>query len=89
MKSSTIRLTIENVSGVPVQFLKVICTDSTVEQAGQVLDEGDLSVFETYEVEYELIQRPVFKWDPSTEPKSIAPGKTAVLTITCTGKMNW
>ncbi|GJJ12127.1 hypothetical protein Clacol_006368 [Clathrus columnatus] len=87
-ESSTIRLTIENVSTVPVQFLKVVCSDSTMIQARQALDDGELSVFETYETEYELLRRPVLKWDMSTEPKSIAPGKTTVLTITCTGKLN-
>lgn len=60
-----------------------------MEQARQVLDEGELSVFETYETEYELIRRPVFTWDSSIEPKFIAPGKTTVLTVTCTGKMHW
>lgn len=86
---STIRLTVENVSMIPIEFLKVTCVDSTMAPAQQALADGDMPVFETYETEYELLRRPVFRWDRETEPKAVSPGRKAVLTIVCSGKVGW
>lgn len=79
----------ENVSAIPIEFFKVTCTDSTMAPAQQALADGELSVFETYETEYELLHRPVFQWNPEKEPVSIAPGRRAVFTIVCSGKVGW
>jgi hypothetical protein len=57
--------------------------------AQQALADGELSVFETYETEYELLHRPVFQWYMDNEPSSIAPGRKVVLTIICSGKVGW
>jgi len=57
--------------------------------AQQALADGELSVFETYETEYELLHRPVFRWNPEKEPSSVAPGRKTVLTIVCSGKVGW
>jgi trafficking protein particle complex subunit 9 len=86
---STIRITVENVSSMPIEFIRVTCTDSTMAPAQQALTDGQLSVFETYETEYELLHRPVFQWNMDSEPSSIAPGRRAVLTIICSGKVGW
>ncbi|KAF8522281.1 TRAPP II complex [Hysterangium stoloniferum] len=86
-ETSFVRLTVENVSTIPIEFIKVTCIDSTMAPAQQALAEGELSVFETYETEYELLRRPVFRWDQETQPKSIGPGKKAIITIICSGKI--
>jgi trafficking protein particle complex subunit 9 len=86
---STIRITVENVSTIPIEFIKVTCVDSTMAPAQQALAEGEMPVFETYETEYELLRRPVFRWDPEVEPKTVGPGEKAMLTIIGSGKVGW
>ncbi|KAF8212193.1 TRAPP II complex [Mycena galopus ATCC 62051] len=60
---STIRITLENVSPLPIDFLRLVFDDSTIAPAQQALATGDLSVFDTYETEYDLLHRPVFSWN--------------------------
>lgn len=55
----------------------------------QALNEGNLSIAETYETEYDLLRRPVFQWKAKDEPKEIKPGQKAVLTVHCLGKVGW
>ena len=57
--------------------------------AQQALAEGEMAIFETYETEYELLRRPVFRWDSEVEPKAVDPGRKTVLTIICSGKVGW
>ncbi|KAF8077925.1 TRAPP II complex [Lyophyllum atratum] len=83
---STIRITLENVSPLPIDFLRLVFDDSTIAPAQQALAEGELSVFDTYETEYSLIQRPVFSWNKE-EAKIIQPGQKLSLTVTCIGKV--
>ncbi|KAI0362223.1 hypothetical protein OH77DRAFT_1416447 [Trametes cingulata] len=84
---STIRITLENVSSLPVDLIRLTFDDSTIAPAQQALAEGDLSVFDTYETEYDLVHRPVFTWDSEHEPHSIAPGHKRVITVNCFGKV--
>lgn len=85
---SSIRLTIENISAHPVDFLRLVFDDSTQGPAQQALAEGELSVFDTYETEYSLINAPVFSWKPE-EAKVIAPNQNLTLTVDCFGKVGW
>ncbi|KAI0031712.1 TRAPP II complex [Vararia minispora EC-137] len=85
---STIRLTLENVSPLPVDFLRLTFDDSTVGPAQAALAEGELSVFETYETEYALLKRPVFSWDAARhEGRVIRPGQKEVVEVVCAGKV--
>lgn len=86
---STIRLTLENVSTLPVDFLRLSFDDSTMAPAQQALADGELSVFDTYETEYDLINRPTFSWQSSKELQEVAPGQKVVLTVVCFGKVGW
>lgn len=83
-----IRITVENVSSITVDFLRFGFEDSTMEPAQKILAEGNLSVFDTYETEYNLINKPVFSWD-QREAKPIAPNQNLTLTLTCFGKVGW
>ncbi|TFK42560.1 transport protein particle complex subunit [Crucibulum laeve] len=85
-ETSTIRITLENVSNLPIDFVRLAFEDSTILPAQQLLSEGTLSVFETYETEYDLIHRPVFTWDKE-EARPISPGQSLTLTLTCFGKV--
>lgn len=85
---STIRLTLENVSPITVDFLHFAFEDSTIEPAQKALADGNLSVSDTYETEYNLIHRPVFSWDQD-EAKTIAPNHNLTLTLECYGKVGW
>ncbi|KAF8312015.1 hypothetical protein DL93DRAFT_2115414, partial [Clavulina sp. PMI_390] len=83
---SEIRLTIENISTVPVDFYKLTFDDSTIAPAQQLLSEGELSIAEAYETEYGLVHRPFFTWNAPNPLPPIAPGKRAVVPIRCHGK---
>ncbi|KAJ3791523.1 TRAPP II complex [Lentinula aff. detonsa] len=83
---SSIRITFENISPLPIDFVRLAFDDSTITPAQQALAEGELSVFETYETEYALIHRPVFSWIKN-DSVAIAPGRKVTLTINCFGKV--
>ena len=86
---STIRITLENVSELPVDLIHLTFDDSTIAPAQQALTEGEMSVFDTYETEYDLVHRPVFTWDGEHEPQQVAPGHKRVVTVNCFGKVGW
>lgn len=85
---SVIRLTLENVSPITVDFLHFGFEDSTMEPSQKSLADGNLSVFDTYETEHSLINNPVFSWD-QREAKTIAPNQNLTLTLSCFGKVGW
>ena len=86
---STIRITLENVSSLPVDLIHLTFDDSTIAPAQQALADGDLSVFDTYETEFDLIHRPVFTWDSQRHSHNISSGEKAVITVNCYGKVGW
>ncbi|ETW85889.1 hypothetical protein HETIRDRAFT_42700 [Heterobasidion irregulare TC 32-1] len=86
-ETSTIRLTLENVSSLPIDFLRLTFDDSTIPPAQQALVDGELSVFDTYETEYELISRPVFSWSSDLQQTKIPPHRKVTIVITCLGKV--
>ena len=88
-RRSTIRITLENVSSLPVDLIHLTFDDSTIAPAQQALADGDLSVFDTYETEYDLIHRPVFTWDSHRSDYEIQPEDKAVVTVNCYGKAGW
>ncbi|THU80824.1 hypothetical protein K435DRAFT_972612 [Dendrothele bispora CBS 962.96] len=83
---SSIKVTFENISALPIDFLRLVFDDSTIAPAQRALAEGDLSVFETYETEYDLIHRPVFSWEQN-DSITVAPGKKVTVMIKCFGKV--
>ncbi|TBU35870.1 TRAPP II complex [Dichomitus squalens] len=84
---STIRITLENVSSLPVDLIHLTFDDSTIAPAQQALADGGMSVFDTYETEYDLVHRPVFTWDSEREAQEIGPGQKRVITVNCFGKV--
>ncbi|TDL27497.1 hypothetical protein BD410DRAFT_762504 [Rickenella mellea] len=86
-ETSTIRLTLENVSSIPVDFLKLTFHDSTKAHFEEALADGGLSVFDSYEAGYNLIHRPAFWWwEGGSKQSHVQPGKEAVISICCRGK---
>ncbi|KAF8136381.1 transport protein Trs120 or TRAPPC9 TRAPP II complex subunit-domain-containing protein [Boletus edulis] len=85
-EKSTIRLTLENVSALPIDFLTLSFEDSTIAPAQEALAEGQLDVFETYETEYDLIHQRAFSWNRDKEIKVIDPGQKIVVSVACFGK---
>lgn len=79
----------ENVSALPIDFIKLTFDDSTIGPAQQALADGELSVFDTYETEYSLINRPAFSWDEKKAKKTVGPGDKTALTVNCFGKAGW
>lgn len=83
---STIRITLENVSSLAIDYLNLTFDDSTMGPAQQRLLEGELSVFETYETEYDLVHRQVITWDLGNCRVEIPPGKMMTVVVSCFGK---
>lgn len=71
-----------------IDFLRLAFDDSTIAPAQQTLAEGTLSVFDTYETEYDLLHRPMFSWNKD-EVKDIPAGQKLTLTVNCFGKVGW
>ncbi|CAK5277407.1 unnamed protein product [Mycena citricolor] len=83
-----IRLTLENVSSLPIDFLRLVFDDSTIAPAQQDLANGDLSVFDTYETEFDLLHRPVFAWNKEEgKDINVLPGSKVTVNINCFGKV--
>lgn len=89
LSRSTIRLTLENISALPINFLTLSFEDSTVAPAQEALAEGQLSVFEIYETEYDLVHQHAFSWNRDKEIKVINPGQKFVVSVACFGKAKW
>ncbi|KAI6109782.1 TRAPP II complex [Pisolithus sp. B1] len=85
-EKSSIRLTLENVSDLPIDFLKLSFEDSTISSAKEALSEGELDIFETHEIEYDLVHRKAFSWQHDKDVKIINPGGKFMLSVTCLGK---
>ncbi|KAJ1309581.1 hypothetical protein OPQ81_006354 [Rhizoctonia solani] len=84
-----IRLTVENVSLHPIDFLRMSFDDSTLPALQQALAEGELTVAEAYETEYELVNRPVLKWDldgVDASNMTLSPRQKMPIWVTCFGK---
>ncbi|KAI9507373.1 transport protein Trs120 or TRAPPC9 TRAPP II complex subunit-domain-containing protein [Russula earlei] len=84
---STLRLTLENISNLPIDLLRLTFDDSTIAPAQVALAEGDLSIFDTYETEYQLINRPAFSWDREQEDTEILPQRKVTIPVACNGKV--
>lgn len=66
--------------------------DSTLPPLQQALAEGELTMAEAYETEYELVNRPVLKWDlegAATLGTALAPRQKLPIWVTCLGKEGW
>ncbi|GAA5873361.1 hypothetical protein JCM3774_000758, partial [Rhodotorula dairenensis] len=83
---STIRISLENASSVPVDFVHVTCTDSLTTATRQYLSDAELSAAEIYELEFDAVEKPVFRWLGSQD-FAIAPGSSRVIEIECRGKI--
>jgi trafficking protein particle complex subunit 9 len=57
--------------------------------AQQALADGELSVFDTYETEYDLMRRKVLSWEGKNHTTKIPPGKKTTVVVNCLGKAGW
>ncbi|KWU44001.1 hypothetical protein RHOSPDRAFT_34430 [Rhodotorula sp. JG-1b] len=85
-ETSTIRITLENASTVPVDYVHITCADSLTTATRQYLSDAELEAAEIYELEVDAVERPVFRWLGS-QGFSIAPGSSRVLEVECRGKI--
>ncbi|OCB84083.1 hypothetical protein A7U60_g8755 [Sanghuangporus baumii] len=84
-ETSTIRLTVENISNLPIDFLELTFDDSTRPQLEQIMSD-DSTAFDIYEAEHNLVNKPVFSWEPDKSRKEIASGKESVISVKCFGR---
>ena len=87
-EASTIKITLENSSSTVVDFLKLSFDDSATRAAQALLSEGELSSEQAYEIEWDIVNRPVFYWNVEGD-MSIPPGGRTTVTVTCLGKVGW
>lgn len=87
-RRSTIKITLENSSSTPVDFVKLSFDDSASRTAAAILSEGESTGERAYELEWDAIHRPVFTWNGETDV-AIMPGGRTTLSITCLGKAGW
>ncbi len=87
---SILRITLENSSPVPVDFIKLSFDDSTVREAQAIFAEGEIPPEQAYELDHDLKDRPVFRWDEGESEGGwtglVAPGGRTTLTIRRTGQ---
>jgi hypothetical protein len=72
-----------------VDFINLFFEDNLNSRANALLEEGGLSETETFELEQDVLERPVMRWKMPEEGISIAPGQRQNLRIKCRGKMGW
>jgi hypothetical protein len=53
------------------------------------LAEGELGTEGQYEVEWDVINRPVFSWEGEGGDVKIPPGGSYTVTVRCLGKVGW
>jgi hypothetical protein len=85
-----IRITLENVGHLPVDFVKLSFVDSTTAPVEARLADGELSAGEAYELEADLARAPVFRWSGSPSEAGsifIPPRGRHTLNVTCLGKV--
>lgn len=87
-ETSVIRITVENSSQVPVDFVKLSFEDSVTREAQILLADGEQSPQQAYELDHDISKQPVFSWDNST-PLFIPPGGRATLSVQVLGKVGW
>ncbi|CAK9780718.1 unnamed protein product [Cutaneotrichosporon oleaginosum] len=85
-ETSVIRLTVENSSAHPVDFVKLSFEDSVSREAQFLLADGEQTPQQAYELDYSISKQPVFTWD-STSPLLIPPGGRATLSVRVLGKV--
>ena len=79
----------ENISSLPIDYLRLSFEDSVRQTTEPLLSENNLSAHATYEVEYDLVHKPVLSWASRDDKVYIPPGKDLTITVTCYGKPNW
>lgn len=63
--------------------------DSTKDAASAALAEGNLSDHDVYEIEYELVHKPVLVPESDLSGKEVGPGEEAVVALKCFGRAGW
>lgn len=81
------RLTLENSSSTPVNFIKLSFEDSTMREAQAALAE-EITPRHAYEIQHDQLYRPVMQWD-AEQKVEIKPGARASIAVECFGKVGW
>ncbi|ORX40220.1 transport protein Trs120 or TRAPPC9 TRAPP II complex subunit-domain-containing protein [Kockovaella imperatae] len=85
-EASFIRLTLENTSTIPVDFVKLSFDDSSSRAARALISEGELTPQHAHELEWDILHRPVLTWDDDGE-SNIPPGGRTTISVKCLGKV--
>ncbi|WRT67660.1 uncharacterized protein IL334_004632 [Kwoniella shivajii] len=87
-ESSIIRITIVNSSSVPIDFIKLTFDDSTSRDSQAIIQEGELTPEQAYEIEFDQLNKPVFTWEKEHHDQiDIQPGGRMNINVKCLGKV--
>ncbi|WVQ96819.1 hypothetical protein IAU59_003926 [Kwoniella sp. CBS 9459] len=87
-ESSVIRIILENASSVPIDFVKLTFDDSTAREAAAIIQEGELTPEQAYEIEWDQLKSPVFVWERDEKDQVvIPPGGRTTLSVRTLGKV--
>ncbi|TIC27042.1 hypothetical protein E3Q11_02760 [Wallemia mellicola] len=84
---TTLRLTVENVSDVDVDFINLKFRDNSTDSLLEVIEEQQSKLIDTYDMEYTIAHEPVFKPCVDLSNVTIPARKKATLEIECYGRM--
>lgn len=84
-EKSVIRITLENSSSVPVDFIKLSFDDSVSREAQAKMSE-EITPQQAYDLDFDMTHRPVFTWDKNSKIY-IPPGGRTTLQVEVLGKV--
>lgn len=85
--STTLKLTLENISDVDVDFIDIKFSDNSTEDLLSAIEEQQISLDETHEMEYTLAHEPVFRPCADVSTMNIPARGRAIVEINCYGRV--
>lgn len=85
---TVLRIRLANTSSVPVDYVRVTCTDTLSDATRTALSDGELLPSDVYDLEWDLVHQPVFEYTGAPRDIHIPPGQSATLKIDVRGKLD-
>lgn len=79
----------ENTSSQTIDYINLTFEDTLAEESERLLNESSLDELQSYELESDLRERPVFEWEQRNQTIRIEPDERQVLSVLYRGKLGW
>ncbi len=87
-ESTAVTIHVENLSDTPITYIELRFDDNTAEAAREKLADDSNTTESRYNIERELLDRPVIRWQRPDDPR-IPPRGASGLVVECLGKAGW